>query len=212
MSLNERDDDFQEEYEYEDISLNINHYVNLESDEPDNVIQEVSADIILGDQKVGFIEGSYIDISLLHTDYQNGSIFDVFDAHSQTLANVYPYIMDDNYGVREGLTEGFSDNVLYIDRFVIENEALRNRGIGSRALAYFIRVAGRDAGIVVAQPVPIDKDNKSSYTETDSPDKKERLRRLMKFYKRLGFKKIAKSPYVYLDTAYNIELPNGKRV
>lgn len=46
-------------------------------------------------------------------------------------------------------------NLLYIDRIEV-NAGCRGRGIGSRALAYFIRFVGRDAGIVVVKPWPLD--------------------------------------------------------
>jgi GNAT superfamily N-acetyltransferase len=141
------------------------------------------------------------------SDTYGGSLFDACDSYSGSTCEYYSAIYDLE---REGrlrceLEEMFpqqgSYNTLIIDLLEIEPE-FRGRKLGLRAMRKAMRTWGRNCGLVIIKPLPLQHRRDSDEEEEkikNTPEFAADLQRLVIYYEQLGFKKIAETEYYALS-------------
>lgn len=159
---------------------------------------------------VGTILANYIDLASWRSAAQlSFDIFDVFDAHSEELADVFPYVVDKHGLIKKRLSGNPELDILYLKETRVREE-YRRRGIASRALPYFIRVVGKGAGIAVLKPWPLEIGrDKSGVLPSEMPRLRSGKRSLRRLYKRVGFRPLGRSPFMYHDSRWPLTLPDG---
>ncbi len=199
----------------DELALEFESRMDLGNPDPDRFVQNWLAHIKYcdedgGETVIGRITGFYVTIDLWSVFGDTESLFEVFDEHSQELSDLYEHVIGPDGRVRDDLVETpLGCNLLYIDNIYIEEE-YRNQGIGGWSLAYFILTVGRGANIVVIKPGPIEKDSVGILHPGTGAQLGEKMKRLVSFYKRLGFRRLPGSPYMYFDTSRRLTLPDGR--
>jgi hypothetical protein len=156
----------------------------------------VNGDKVPNSEKVGHISGSYIAVDLWIAN-PVGSLFEVFDSHSQTLSELYNVIMDENQELKASIIEEISyRNILFIEDVGFEDAGFENDPeVIAKAIAYFIRTLGREVDAVIYEPVLNTKNQK-----------------INDVFRELGFKRITDSHYLYFNRHIVLTLPNGKKI
>ena len=195
------------------VTLEVNCSVIFDTEDSDSIIQQYTAKILIdGEEDVGFIQGWYIDIDLWRNGFQCGPLFEVFDSPCQEVSDCYEFFMKEDKGIIPGLVSSEFNNVFYLERLVIEDKKLRGKGIGSKTLAYFLRVAARNTGVVICLPVPLSKNKRGEYSKVKDKTFNEKKAKVIEFYKKIGFVELPNSPYIYFDTAKSLILPDGRKI
>lgn len=182
------------------VSLKILMETHFDWSDPLKYVHDYRAEIIVnGDdissaEKVGHISGSYIAIDLWETN-PVGSLFDVFDSHSQSLSDLYAVIMDERQELKANIIEEISNhNILFIEDAGFEDEKYeKNQEWLNKAIAYFIRTLGREVDAVIYESILNSKHQKINDT-----------------FKSLGFKRIPDSHYLFFNRHQALILPNGQ--
>jgi hypothetical protein len=183
------------------VSLKILMETHFDWNEPLKYVHDYRAEIIInGDdfpsaEKVGHISGSYIAVDLWETN-PVGSLFDVFDSHSQSLSDLYPIIMDDRQELKANIIEEISyHNILFIEDAGFEDAKDENHPEWlAKAIAYFIRTLGREVDAVIYESVLNSKHQK-----------------INDIFKGLGFKRIPDSHYLFFNRHQALTLPNEQQ-
>lgn len=182
------------------VSLKILMETHFDWNEPLKYVHDYRAEIMVGGEdfpsaeKVGHISGSYIAVDLWVAN-PLGTLFDVFDSHSQSLSDLYAVIIDENQELRASIIEEISyRNILFIEDAGFEDVKYeKNSEWLAKAIAYFIRTLGREVDAVIYEPVL----NSKSQIIND-------------IFKGLGFKQIPDSPYLFFNRHLALTLPDGK--
>ena len=182
------------------VSLKILMETHFDWDEPLNYVHDYRADIMVdGDkvassEKVGHISGSYIAVDLWVAN-PLGSLFEVFDSHSQTLSELYNVIIDENQELKASIIEEISyRNILFIEDVGFEDANYEKEAeVLAKAIVYFIRTLGREVDAVIYEPILNTKNQK-----------------INDVFKELGFKRITDSHYLFFNRHLALTLPNGK--
>lgn len=154
---------------------------------------------------LGFLQGIYFKID----DMENEGIskFDVFDSISQETYDVYSNLFDSNGIEKDGLI-GINGNVFSIDRLYIENQ-YRNCGIGRRVITDLQKILEYSLnckiGNFILIPSAIEKVGEDLKMISDEKEYTILTKRLQKFYRSLGFKKINKGTHIYFNTDYRMK-------
>jgi hypothetical protein len=143
---------------------------------------------------------------------QGQSLFDVFDAHSQQMHFLHTLLFEPNRDIfKESLFRGFDAlemDLLIID-YVILAPQWRGLKLGLLAVRKMIDLLGGGCGLTVADIAPIDPDEHKALrvpaawipkNET-AEERKEANQRLRGYFKRMGFRRIGRSPYYGLSMA-----------
>lgn len=157
------------------------------------------------DIKLGFLHGTYFKID----DMDNESIskFDVFDSISQETYDVYSNLFD-SHGIEKEGRIGINGNIFSIDRLYIEKE-YRNCGIGRKVITDLEKVLQYSlnckVGNFILLPSAIEKVGKSLKQVDDEKAYDTLTKRLHKFYRSIGFKKVPKGTHIYFNTDYRMK-------
>lgn len=182
------------------ISLKILMETHFDWSDPLKYVHDYRAEIIInGDdfpsaEKVGYISGSYIAVDLWEAN-PVGSLFDVFDSHSQSLSDLYATIIDERQELKASIIEEISNhNILFIEDAGFEDAKydIHPEWLG-KAIAYFIRTLGREVDAIIYESVLNSKHQKIS-----------------DIFKSLGFKRIPDSQYLFFNRHQALILPNGQ--
>lgn len=157
--------------------------------------------------------------------------FDVFDAHSSSLFEVYERIFGGEERPCAHIVESFDffgGDILHLATIEIDREH-RGLGLGLAMVSQCINIWGPDQGLVVCKPFPLQwdvnyKDDKEWKTrigsESFSPNRATAERDLKAYWKLLGFRKIrgsdlwglsTMSKRPTLSTALNARRRRGRR-
>ncbi|MDI6706311.1 MAG: GNAT family N-acetyltransferase [Bacillota bacterium] len=114
--------------------------------------------------------------------------------------------MTDKDGNIRDECSGMSLNIFHIERFYIEEE-FRNKGIGEKILDLLDDILNYtlncEVGCYILLPNPITKNDKNELKIIKDENLNKKLKKkLVKFYRKCGYKKISKSDYMYLNTDY----------
>jgi GNAT superfamily N-acetyltransferase len=143
-----------------DVLLDISYRVHCEDWDHPDFIDDIAVDILAIDDEcteplvVGHILAQYVDLGRWLNAGTPVRAFDIFDAHSQELADLAPHVIDEDGELIPDVVGGFQD-ILYMSQMDVD-EQWRNRGLGTRALRYLIKTVGRAAGVVVLKPWPVE--------------------------------------------------------
>ncbi len=183
------------------VSLKILMETHFDWDEPLKYVHDYRADIMVnGDKfpnavKIGHISGSYIAVDLW-VAHPVGTLFEVFDSHSQSLSELYKVVIDENQELKASIIEEISyRNILFIDDVGLEDANYeKETEILAKGLVYFIRTLGREVDAVIYEPVLNTKNQKISDV-----------------LKELGFKRITDSHYLFFNRHLALSLPDGSQ-
>lgn len=157
------------------------------------------------DIKLGFLHGSYFKIDDMDND--GISKFDVFDSISQETYEVYSNLFD-SHGIEKKGCIGINGNVFSIDRLHIEKE-YRNCGIGRRVITDLEKILQYSlnckVGNFILLPSALEKVGESLKQVDDEKLYDTLTKRLQKFYRSIGFKKVPKGTHMYFNTDYRMK-------
>jgi hypothetical protein len=183
------------------VSLKILMETHFDWDEPLKYIHDYRADIMVdGDKfqntKIGYIGGSYIAVDLWVAN-PVGTLFEVFDSHSQSLSELYNVVLDENHELKASIIEEISyRNILFIEDVGFEDASYeKETAMLAKGLAYFIRTLAREVDAVIYEPVLNTKNQK-----------------INDVFKELGFKRITDSHYLFFNRHEALSLPNGSKI
>lgn len=183
------------------IDSNINNAIN--NIEPDSkYIINVDIDIIGikidsdEEVKIGKVEGNYFESDMVIDDYTFYAMCDDKGADLEPLASA---ITDREGYIKESICK-FYENLMYIDRIYIEEE-YRGVGIASFVIESLNEVlqytTELEPNVYILLPKPQEKDKDGQIGNMEDGEQKEIcMQKLIKLYKRLGFKKIRNTNYM----------------
>lgn len=157
------------------------------------------------DIELGFLHGTYFKIDNMDNDGINK--FDVFDSISQETYDVYSNLFD-SHGIEKEGRIGINGNVFSIDRLYIEKE-YRNCGIGRRVITDLEKILQYSlnckVGNFILLPSALEKVGESLKQIDDEKAHGTLTKRLQKFYRSIGFKKVPKGTHMYFNTDYRMK-------
>jgi hypothetical protein len=183
------------------VSLKILMETHFDWEEPLKFVHDYRADIMVnggeftGSEKIGHISGSYIAVDLWKAN-PVGTLFDVFDSHSQSLSDLYAVVMDENQELKASIIEEINyRNILFIEDAGFEDTKYeKNPELLAKAIVYFIRTLGREVDAVIYEPILNSKNQK-----------------INDVFKELGFKRITDSQYLFFNRHLPLTLPSGQK-
>jgi GNAT superfamily N-acetyltransferase len=153
--------------------------------------------------EVGALQGRCFKVG--KTINKHAAVFDIFDSIDQETSRAFEALADEDGDLNDDYV-GLGLNVFFIERFLIEEE-FRNQGIGEKVLDllddilnYFLNC---EVGGYILLPNPIVRKGKYEFeTFEDESLNKQLKKKLMKFYRKCGYKKIPNTEYMYLNNDY----------
>lgn len=146
--------------------------------------------------EIGKLEGNYFEAEVIIDDY---SFYDICDCKGADLEPLAAAITDSEGYIKESICE-FDENLMYIDRIYIEEE-YRGAGIASFVIESLNEVlqytTELNPNVYILLPKPQEKDENGKIGNMKDEQQKEIcMEKLLKLYKKLGFKKIRNSNYM----------------
>ena len=156
----------------------------------------------------------YLDIE--RANEENCAISDVFDAHSESVCDYYPYIMADSEYIEfsESVETVLGYGPSYINIAILDQIALqpefRGNGYGLTILEAMIARTCEDAGLFALKPYPLqlrypphgEHEIDERWSELGLSEfrqsRDEATENLQKYYARAGFQVLPDSPYMIL--------------
>jgi len=146
--------------------------------------------------KIGKLEGNYFEADVVIDDY---TFYEICDCKGADLEPLAAAITDSNGYIKDSICE-FDQNLMYIDRIYIDEE-YRGAGIASfvieslnEILQYTTEI---NPSVYILLPKPQEKDKKGNMCNVEEEKQKEIcMKKLLKLYKKLGFKKIRNTNYM----------------
>ncbi|MBQ2835803.1 MAG: GNAT family N-acetyltransferase [Clostridia bacterium] len=149
---------------------------------------------------IGKLEGNFFESQFVMDDT---SFFDVCDCVGRDLEPLAEVIIDRDGDIKENICD-YHENLMYIDRIYVE-EKYRNIGIASlvieslnELLEYTVNLEPHTL-ILLPKPQEKDKDGHLHNIEYEE-EKNICMKKLIKLYRKLGFKKIRNSNYMMKKT------------
>lgn len=146
--------------------------------------------------EIGKLKGNYFEAGVVIDDY---SFYDICDCKGADLEPLAAAITNREGYIKEIIFE-VDENLMYIDRIYIEEEY---RGVGitsfvieslNEVLQYTMEL---NPNVYILLPKPQEKDENGKIDNMKDEYQKEIcMEKLLKLYKRLGFKKISNSNYM----------------
>lgn len=207
--------------DYEVVGLRLSEVeVYAEDDEPSRFVHDWSGAVVLlqgedaTELKIGEFEAIYVDAVGAITE--NESVFDVFDTRAETM-EYFGALYENAHGdfkqsvgrVAWGRDCRWEPSLLILSRLVIQ-PAYRGRGRGLLALRALMHTLRAGTGLIAMKPFPLQSE--SWYDEADRLARVARYglegfptnhdiatAALRRYYGRLGFKRVPRTPYMVLD-------------
>jgi hypothetical protein len=184
--------------------------------EPDGLISEYHG-VIRCERKDG---GKWFKVGKAHAyrvhagqaANQGESLFDVCDAHSQEMHVLHTLLYEERqYGFKGAITEQFEamePDLLVID-YVVLHPRWRGLKLGLLAVRKMVDLLGGGCGLTACHIAPLKPDAHgmlkvppSWLPRHDTPDaRKDAVRKLRRYYRRMGFERIGRTPYYGLSMA-----------
>jgi hypothetical protein len=199
------------------IEFNMNVPLRLDDGELSDLIVTFVGEVLdHGDETgapevVGRIEGSRVHVGLA---LERGEpLFDVCDAHSQTMMELYEALYNPETGeMREGIAEETSGtDILFVESIELLPE-YRGRTLGLMALRRTLEFLGGGCAVAVVWAYP------NRYDEVEDRDWASRMRpelfgvageeaaaKLRAHFERLGFTRIEGTDFLTFDLAYRLD-------
>ena len=146
--------------------------------------------------KIGGLEGNYFKASITIDDY---TFYEICDCEGADLEPLAASITDRDGNIKESICE-FDENLMYIDRIYIEKE-YRGVGIASFVIESLNEIlqytTELNPNVYILLPKPQEKDEEGKISNMkDEKEEKICMEKLLKLYKKLGFKKIRNTNYM----------------
>jgi hypothetical protein len=140
------------------------------------------------------------------------SLFDVFDAHSQTMHDLYAALFDPETDYfTEAIVRQFEamDSDLLILDYVILNPRWRGLRLGLLAARRLVDLLGGGCGLVVSHIAPLRHEAHDLLRvpkswlprHVSAQDRKQAIRKLRRYFRQMGFERIGRSCYYGLSMA-----------
>lgn len=145
---------------------------------------------------IGKLEGNYFESEIVTDDYTFYEICDCKGADLEPLASA---IINRTGCIKESICD-FDKNLMYIDRIYID-EKYRGAGIASFVLSSLNEIlqytTELSPSVYILLPKPQEKDENGNMCNVKDEKQKEIcMQKLLKLYKKLGFKKIRNTEYM----------------
>jgi hypothetical protein len=158
--------------------------------------------------KVGKVKAYRIHADL--AQQAGESVFDVCDAHSQQMHEVYAALFDPGTDdlkepVREPI-DGFDSDVLVLD-YVLVSPRWRRLKIGLLTARKLIDLLGGGCGLAVSWVYPLNADEFRKVPEgwiprhSDEAAEREARRKLRRYFRRMGFERVGRTRFDGLSPA-----------
>jgi hypothetical protein len=143
---------------------------------------------------------------------QGEPLFDVFDAHSQPMHDLYAALFDpESEYFDASIIQQFeaTDSDLLILDYVVLHPRWRGLRLGLLAVRKMVDLLGGGCGLVVSHIAPLRHESHQMLRvpkswlprhETDE-DRKDAVRKLRRYFRRMGFERIGRTPYCGLSMA-----------
>lgn len=164
--------------------------------EPDDFVIKYEATIRHDGEPIGKAVLYKVQLGLAANYGEN--LFDIFDAHSQGLLEIYVALFDPNTDdIRDKIDRRFE--CLGSDLLIIDNITLdpkwRGLKLGLLALRKLIDLHESDCCLVVCQPYPLEN--------ADTPEERKAGKlKLRRYIKKLGFRRIGRTEFYGLSTTH----------
>jgi hypothetical protein len=136
------------------------------------------------------------------------SLFDVCDAHSQEMHDIHTLLYEPNgYGFKESFVDALDamDSDCLVLDYVVLNPKWRGLKVGLLAARKAIDLLAGGCGLVVCDIAPLRHEAHQFVgvpaSWIPSQDKREATRKLRRYFGRLGFRRLGKTPYFALSMA-----------
>ena len=193
----------------------------LEADDPNDYVYPICGRIVemVADESeilVGKFCQYYIDIaSAIDAGYPD--LFDIFDAHSESIADYYDALIDPHTEYfSEKLRQLLDDEIMQPNLLIIDRLELlpnyRGQNLGIMIMRRLIQRFSAGAGVVAIKPFPLQFERRSPAEEESGWHQKMQLsnfreterdsiRKLQNHYRKLGFVEMKGTPHMFLSTA-----------
>ena len=149
-------------------------------------------------------------MSLLYE--RHGDVMEVFDAHSQTMLELYEALFDPKTGdLKDSVSEETSGQDILIVQSIEVLPAYRGNSLGLKALRRTMDFLADGCALTALQAYPIQYDQSLNKTWTQQMrpsqfmrNKASAARKLRKYWSQLGFKRIGRTNFMSFDMAYKI--------
>lgn len=154
-----------------------------------------------GKNIIGHLNGKRLNVDLL--DFSGFSIKDELKADIYETAP-FAVLFDKNGDWKEDLCEGYSpcNDILILDFFSITSP-FRGLNIGSFCFRNFLIIFGQNCGFVVGkmEPLQFTHNHESETLRLDKfeQDPQKAYKKLLKYYKKLGFKQYKNTDIIYIN-------------
>jgi GNAT superfamily N-acetyltransferase len=140
------------------------------------------------------------------------AVFDVCDAHSQSMHELYSALYDPKHDfLKEDVIEQFDvmeSDCLVID-YVVLHPKWRGLKLGLLALRKLIDLLGGGCGLTVCEMLPLNPDAHARLKvpsgwipRHENPEaRQEAVRKLRRYFRRMGFQRIGRTPFYGLSMA-----------
>ncbi|GBG14386.1 uncharacterized protein NMK_1985 [Novimethylophilus kurashikiensis] len=180
--------------------------------EPDeNIVTDYLAKICIYDDEtedfvdVGVLDYFVIDTALAHDN--RVWLGDALDAHSDTLADLFGTIYDEQTELKQVLMDAVGDDlltgfggILYLNRVELQ-PAYRGRDIGLQAIYTLLKNKALGCELALLQAAPI-QDGKAA--PVSDAERKKISTKLRRHYKRLNFVSIGRTGYMGASLNYHL--------
>lgn len=168
---------------------------DIDYNEIDNSILNENGEIDIGRLKCNYIEDD-------NPFLMNYTFYDKCDSYGGDLEPMASAIIDRYGNIKSYISkDGIYSNILYIDKLIIE-EKYRNTKIGSFILQNLTSILYYTNNIYtpccqIVLPQPLKRDADGGYSNMENENTEYYMKKLIKFYKKNGFKKIRNTRYMY---------------
>lgn len=159
--------------------------------------------IIIGNEdfepklKIGQIRGTFFEAE---AQIKDTNFWEVCDSISGDLEYMAEVIVDEHFQIKEEVCT-MNNSIFYLDEIFID-EPYRSHGIGKFVLEnidkFMLYTSNLEVGSVITYPYAMEGNVEKGYKGIEEePKKQETLKRLRKFYRNCGFKKIGTQGHMY---------------
>ena len=150
--------------------------------------------------KVGEISAYIVDLNSPSNAFMDA------DAESEELGEAISCLVDKSGSdLRDSLINknvvGMMGGILFLDRILIDPEH-RGSFVGLKALWHTIHVLGNSCGTAICKPYPMRPEEIDPLVNISKKETDKGIKKLAAYWSRLGFKKLAKTPFMVINLEY----------
>ena len=201
-----------EDWSLGEVIVELSTRAHVLHDEPNDAIETIAGRILIARDE-GPTEVGTLECGLLHPEVAEDlgeDLGQVCDAESEEWAEIHKVFFR-GYDVRPNLAERFEmppgSSLLLVDSVKVKPE-FRGRGVGLAAVGRVIDVFAMRSALVVCRPFPMQFSSRErrgnprlvkTGRDDSGRDQEAATRALQKYWSRLAFRRVGRSPYYALS-------------